>query len=1212
MVYSKSKQSSFPPPSTTTYVSSSALGARRRHSHMEFLDKRGSQSRSPPPSADAFKAVNDNIIHCLMNTCNNVNDLPNTDDIVSPSNSPAPPLAQAVVAALRHHHHHSLLRSATNTSTASSHFSPGYLSDENDNEQEADEEEDVEEDDDEEVDHVEEDSNVDGEYDDDDEDADFHVHDHNCQTNLLTGKCQRQHQQTIEVDGESGYGASCSSSSVKLNHNTSNNDTNNKRDKKRRRNRLQHRKNSTGTDTIDHLSIVDDQPDRKFEVHHSRNVSPNFHNVSDWANTNTKPRLSDARSNLTTRHKRNRVRILDNSIPVTTQNLQRQIAIDRPFTSVLSHNVCQNHHYINDNEILTHPLSPIPLDSSQSLSNRSSFCSNRHYCCAQHTTTTAAAATTTCGGSDFRCIYSLMDVPNDLIGVNWISFDNAVHNTNIRSNHLSDETVGKVHLSNPSSVTTETLTPSSSSSEVVSSLPIAMQSLNYQASVTNTLGNEIIETTSNDMNSNSETRRSGSIITDGNINPLISNNLISSVKTINSNRHILRPINSVASASCCTRSDSLMQTANIPCTFPYHNNGNNNNSNHNLTCSSSQVERIQLGRRSSATCCFQTLSSGTTAINATHHGCSSITGSLYNGNGNQHFCSNNSHSNHGSTSDQFHQSSNCSLIHKHSQQQQRHTSQLQSLIYCDSPPESCSSSVKLHYHSDYGSFHGHNGVTNSLGSGREFYDDSGFDFMLSSSPPQTKLFYPRGSNGGHHTLDNYVTQQQQNLLQPTNVEHRRYSLSALPFCEVNLASPIDTSRQSSSGRRRVSLLVDGVRFLIDVELLQAHPNTMLGRMFNSQFLETRYIYDNPNSNYHQSTSMESSPPTDRKSQTTTFTTYSSSSSTIHHTFQTHPPDIPIAQDSNISAQVFRTILDYYLTGRMSCPPGVSVQELKEACDYFLIPFNQQTVRCENLRAFLHELSNDGAHGIFGQFLETHILSLLVKCTQLGERECHIVIVTDDETIDWDPDYPPQMPENELNSHIIYSTQMFRFLKYIENREVAKQVLLERSLKKIRIGIEGYPTCKDRVKFRPGARPEAIYNYVQCPFLRMSWEEEENKSRHVDFQCVKSKSVSDLTTGLEQAVIDPLPPHLAHSSNLNNQLRTSGTDSVSPNLSPAVETQTRNISDHGEAAETSNEISESSAGDPLVTHNANNEDSVYLSHLGLSNLSDPVSPTTSST
>nr|VZI03363.1 unnamed protein product [Spirometra erinaceieuropaei] len=57
---------------------------------------------------------------------------------------------------------------------------------------------------------------------------------------------------------------------------------------------------------------------------------------------------------------------------------------------------------------------------------------------------------------------------------------------------------------------------------------------------------------------------------------------------------------------------------------------------------------------------------------------------------------------------------------------------------------------------------------------------------------------------------------------------------------------------------------------------------------------------------------------------------------------------------------------------------------------------------------------------------------------------------------------------------------------------------------------------------------AIYNYVQRPFLRMSWEQEENKSRHVDFQCVKSKSVSDLTS-LEQAVIDRPPETLPTTS-----------------------------------------------------------------------------------
>ena len=38
--------------------------------------------------------------------------------------------------------------------------------------------------------------------------------------------------------------------------------------------------------------------------------------------------------------------------------------------------------------------------------------------------------------------------------------------------------------------------------------------------------------------------------------------------------------------------------------------------------------------------------------------------------------------------------------------------------------------------------------------------------------------------------------------------------------------------------------------------------------------------------------------------------------------------------------------------------------------------------------------------------------------------------------------------------VAYSTSLYRFFKYFENRDVAKEVLKERGLKKIRLGIEG--------------------------------------------------------------------------------------------------------------------------------------------------------------
>lgn len=70
-------------------------------------------------------------------------------------------------------------------------------------------------------------------------------------------------------------------------------------------------------------------------------------------------------------------------------------------------------------------------------------------------------------------------------------------------------------------------------------------------------------------------------------------------------------------------------------------------------------------------------------------------------------------------------------------------------------------------------------------------------------------------------------------------------------------------------------------------------------------------------------------------------------------------------------------------------------------------------------------------------------------------------------------------------------------------------------------VSGYPTYKEKVKKRPGGRPEVIYNYVQRPFIRMSWEKEEGKSRHVDFQCVKSKSITNLAAAAADIPQDQL-------------------------------------------------------------------------------------------
>ncbi|ELU09631.1 hypothetical protein CAPTEDRAFT_202243 [Capitella teleta] len=257
--------------------------------------------------------------------------------------------------------------------------------------------------------------------------------------------------------------------------------------------------------------------------------------------------------------------------------------------------------------------------------------------------------------------------------------------------------------------------------------------------------------------------------------------------------------------------------------------------------------------------------------------------------------------------------------------------------------------------------------------------------------------------------------------------------SSLPRSKCRGALGSSRNLANSGANEQITLVVDETRFVVAREVLTAHPNTMLGRMFSSSL-------DN------------------------------------HFTRPNDKGEFEVAD--GISATAFRSIL---------------------------------------ARGLLHELSNDGARGQFTHFLDDMILPQLVDSAQRGDRESHIVILTEEDIVDWDDEFPPQMGEEY--AQVIYSTHLYRFFKYIENREVAKAVLKERGLKKIRLGIEGYPTYKEKVKKRPGGRPEVIYNYVQRPFLHMSWEKEENKSRHVDFQCVKSKSITNL---LEAAVADTPP------------------------------------------------------------------------------------------
>lgn len=189
-------------------------------------------------------------------------------------------------------------------------------------------------------------------------------------------------------------------------------------------------------------------------------------------------------------------------------------------------------------------------------------------------------------------------------------------------------------------------------------------------------------------------------------------------------------------------------------------------------------------------------------------------------------------------------------------------------------------------------------------------------------------------------------------------------------------------------RERITLVVDSSRFVISPLLFTARPHTMLGRMFTSGLTHT-----NERGEYEVA--------------------------------------------DGISATIFRAILDYYKSGIIRCPPTVSMTELREACDYLLIPFDAQTIKCQNLRkslgqsrnqlncnfsrsvpgGLLHELSNEGARCQFEVFLEELILPLMVVSAQRGDRECHVVVLLDDDVVDWDEKYPPQMGEEYCQSKL---------------------------------------------------------------------------------------------------------------------------------------------------------------------------------------------------
>lgn len=85
---------------------------------------------------------------------------------------------------------------------------------------------------------------------------------------------------------------------------------------------------------------------------------------------------------------------------------------------------------------------------------------------------------------------------------------------------------------------------------------------------------------------------------------------------------------------------------------------------------------------------------------------------------------------------------------------------------------------------------------------------------------------------------------------------------------------------------------------------------------------------------------------------------------------------------------------------------------------------------------MHELSNDGARRQFECYLEEMVLPLMVASAQSGERECHVVVLTDDDVVDWDEEYPPQMGEE-------YSQSKTTSLDFSPSRKETEKSVIQR-------------------------------------------------------------------------------------------------------------------------------------------------------------------------
>lgn len=48
---------------------------------------------------------------------------------------------------------------------------------------------------------------------------------------------------------------------------------------------------------------------------------------------------------------------------------------------------------------------------------------------------------------------------------------------------------------------------------------------------------------------------------------------------------------------------------------------------------------------------------------------------------------------------------------------------------------------------------------------------------------------------------------------------------------------------------------------------------------------------------------------------------------------------------------FFSLQDYYKTGIINCPDGISIPDLRDTCDYLCINFDFNTIKCQDLSKY---------------------------------------------------------------------------------------------------------------------------------------------------------------------------------------------------------------------------------------------------------------------